>query len=400
MKDFSIIKQRCDESSALASKVIDEYLIYFAAARNNLGNKMEQDFARFRHVTRSFPEELTNRLKAQYLAHKIFKKDGLINKILGHKDIKHRSDSEISFLQYQAENPWKFSFSVIIDNPEDSFYTMEDVFSEEQYLLHSPGIKETLKDMKPILWLNTIAFNGECWQSYGVIAPFQSFGPDDIYFFATELDPSITDENDLQRHIEEDPMPYMMLISGQRSPIIVHNEDQLVQTISEFEPESFDPDIFLNDFDTEYSDGIYRLGLRNWDLPPHFSVAYYDEYSNILLLSAMTDRGYDALAGKLISLGQDVSTEPFIRVGVPMITAASNILKRKFNLVPYEHLFEKKSSPSEKENLNKINKVISMIIPDINAGRKPDPEKLASLTGADLDTVKQIIDQVLKKTQK
>lgn len=397
MKDYTIIRHKCAENSDIAAKVIDEYIIYFAASRNNLEKRMEQDFARFRHITRSFPEELTNRLKAQYLAHKVFKENGLINKFLGHPDLKRLNPAEFSFLQFQAEHPWRFSFAVIIDNPADDFYMMEDVFTSEQYLLYSPGVTDTLGDFSPQLWFNTIAFNGECWQSYGVIASYQSFGPDDIYFFATEVNRSISDETDLLRHLEDDPLPYMMLINGQRMPLIVHNDDQLVQAVSEYEPESFDNVRFQDEFVTEFNEGVYRLALKDWDGPPHHSIAYYDEHTNTLLLSAMTDRGYSSLAAKLNSLGYDVSPEPFVRVGLPMVSTAENILRRKINLLPNEDLFLRESTPQEKENLNRINKVIEMIIPEINAGRVPDPEKLASLAGTDVETVKNIIEQLRKK---
>lgn len=397
MKDYTIIKQKCDESTAIAAKVIDEYIIYFAASRNNLQKRMEQDFARFRHITRSFPEELTNRLKAQYLAHKVFRKNGLINKLLGHPDLKRLSALEIRFLQFQAEHPWKFSFSVIIDNPADNFYMMEDVFTSEQYLLYSPGVTDTLGDFKPQLWFNTIGFNGECWQSYGVIASYQSFCPDDIYFFATEVNRSLSDEMDLLRHLEDDPLPYMMLISGQRMPLIVHNDDQLVHAVSEYEPESFDNVRLQDDFVAEFNDGVYRLALKDWDGPPHHSIAFYDEHTNTLLVSAMTDSGYTALAGKLNSLGYDVSPEPFVRVGLPMVSTAESILRRKINLLHFEDHFIKESTPRDKENLNRINKVIEMIIPEINAGRVPDPEKLASLAGTDVETVNNIIEQLRRK---
>lgn len=397
MKDFAAIKRKCDETTEAGIKLIDGFLIWFAASRNNLDRRMEQDFARFRHITRSFSEELTNRLKAQYIVHKIFRKDGLINKFLGNPELKRLSAADISFLQYQAENPWKFSFAVIIDFPAENFFMMEDVFTSEQYLLYSPGITETLKESNPLLWFNTISYNGECWQSFGVIASYQSFGPDDIYFFATELNPDITGGDEIIKHIEDDPLPYMMLLSGARMPLLVHNDDLIVHTVSEFEPGSFSSARFSADFDEEYNNGVYRLSLKEWDGEPHKAYAYYDEAGASMLLSAMTDKGYDALARKLISLGEDAPAEPFVRVGLSMLTTASDILRRKINLVPYEHLFLKKSSGEEKADLEMINRVISMIIPEINAGRKPDAEKLASLTGADIETVNDIIAQLSRR---
>jgi len=95
---------------------------------------------------------------------------------------------------------------------------MEDVFSDQEFLLYSPGVTKTLEDQSIILWFNLISFNGACWQSFGPIGTYKSFEPDDIFFFATELNPEIADEQELLANLEENPIPYMMLLSGGNYP--------------------------------------------------------------------------------------------------------------------------------------------------------------------------------------
>jgi len=400
MKDFNTVKLICEENSKISSKVVDEFLIYYAAARNNLEQEMNLRFAEYKHITQKFQSEWTNKLKAQFIAHKIFKKDGLIKRYFNHAEVRNLKREEIKYLEQQADYPWKFSFSIIKENQSDNFYLMEDVFRNEEFLLYSPGVAATLKSQPVILWFNMIAYNGSCWQSYGPIGAYRSFEPDDIFFFATELDSDIFDENDMLSKVEHDPVPYMMLLAGANYPLIVNKKDQVVYVQAEYNMENMNTRNLTDSFITEYNKGVYRLSLKKWNEHPHFSQAYFDENSKTLLLSSMTDRGFSALVEGLNKYGYEFSDEPLIRVNLTMVSTASEILKKKIDLIKYEKLFSKKSSPAEKENLDKLNLLISLALPDINAGREPDIKSLAVKAGLDLATAQEVIAQVSKNLKK
>ena len=303
MKDFNTVKLICEENSKISSKVVDEFLIYYAAARNNLEQEMNRRFAEYKHITQKFQTEWTNKLKAQFIAHKIFKKDGLIKRYFNHAEVRNLKREEIKYLEQQADYPWKFSFSIIKENQSDNFYLMEDVFRNEEFLLYSPGVTATLKSQPVILWFNMIAYNGSCCQSYGPIGAYRSFEPDDIFFFATELDSDIFDENDLLSKVEHDPVPYMMLLAGANYPLMVNKKDQIVYVQAEYNMENMNTRNLTDSFITEYNKGVYRLSLKKWNEHPHFSQAYFDENRKTLLLSSMTDRGFSALVEGLNKYG-------------------------------------------------------------------------------------------------
>ena len=397
MKDFETIKLICEENSKISSKVIDEFLLYYAADRNNLEHEMDQRLASYKHITRKFQKEWINRLKAQYLAHKIFRKDGLIKSYLNHTALKKLNIEEKNYLEFQAEHPWRFSFSMIKINPAEDFYVMEDVFTEEEFLLFSPGVTKTLEDQSVILWLNLISFNGTCWQSYGPIGAYKSFEPDDIFFFATELKPDIVDEQELMVNLEHNPVPYMMLLSGANTPLIYNKEDQLIHVMAEYDLDSINTKSLTKSFKTEYNKGVYRLSLKNWSKPPHFSQAYFDEKRKIILLSSMTDRGFSALAEGLNEYDYNFSADPFLRINLSMISTASDILKRKIRLIEYEDLFSIETSQPDQENLDKLNTLLKSVLPDINAGREPDIEALAVKAGVDIQIARDIIKQIMGK---
>jgi hypothetical protein len=390
MKDFETIKLICEENSKISAIVIDEFLLYYAAERNNLEHEMNQKFAAYKHITHKLKKEWINRLKSQYIVHKVFKKDGLIKSYLNHTALKKLDIKERNWLEFQAEHPWRFSFSVIKSCPADSFYIMEDVFSDQEFLLYSPGVTKTLEDQSVILWLNLISYNGACWQSFGPIGAYKSFEPDDIYFFATELKPGIADEQELLANLENNPVPYMILLSGANYPLTYNKGDQLIHVIAEYDLETINTKSLTKSFKTEYNKGVYRLSLKNWSEPPHFSQAYFDENKKIILLSSMTDRGFKALA-------KGFSANPFLRVNLSMISTASDILKRKIRLIEYEDLFSIKTSQPDQENLDKLNTLLKLVLPDINAGREPDIKALAVKAGVDIKTARKLITNVTEK---
>lgn len=397
MQDFEKIKLVCEENSKISAKLVDEFLIYYAAERNNLEKDMNQQFATYKHITQNFQSEWVNMLKSQYIAHKIFKKGGLIRTYLNHPALNKLKSDERKYLEFQAENPWRFSFSVIKGNPDENFFEMEDVFKEEEFLIYSPGMTETLKTQPAILWFNMIAFNGSCWQSYGPIGAYRSFEPDDIFFFATELRPDIENEEELLENLENNPLPYMMLLCGANYPLIANKKDQMLHVMAEYDIENLDTKNLTAGFKTEYNKGIYRLSLKKWSKHPHFAQAYYNEKNKTLTLSSMTDRGFKALVKGLNEYGYDFASDPFVRVNLTMLKTASDILKRKIDIIEYDHLFSKESSPATKEGIEKLNMFLNLAMPEINAGLQPDIDALVAKAGIDSDTAKELIAQIDKK---
>jgi hypothetical protein len=103
----------------------------------------------------------------------------------------------------------------------------------------------------------------------------------------------------------------MMLLSGANLPLIYNKEDHLVQVMAEYNLDSIITKSLTKSFKTEYNKGVYRLSLKNWSEPPHFSQAYFDENKKIILLSSMTDRGFKALAEGLNEYGYNFSVIHF-----------------------------------------------------------------------------------------
>ncbi len=399
MTDFKELHTICQENSEMCRSLVEEFLVFYAARNENLDREMDERLSRYRHITREFKDGWINLLKMQYIVHRIFKKDGLINKYLNHSALKNLDTQERGYLEHQAKHPWKFSFSVINGHPAENFYSMEDEFTGDTFLLYSPGVTKILKEQYVTLWFNLIGYNGACWQSFGPIGAYQSFQPDDIFFFATELKPYKWMESgeDIMADVEENPVPYMMLLSGAAYPLSFHKEDQIVQVIAEYDYDSFDTGGLDRHFKVEYAEGVYRIMLKRWGGHPHFSTVYYNEKSKVLSLSSLTDRGFNALVRRLNEHGYNLSYEPDIRVNMSMLTTAKKILRKDIRLNEYESLFTAEPSAEDKIFISRLNRMMKMALQDINAGREPDIETMAEKAGVDVETAREILGQVMKK---
>lgn len=394
MPDFAHIRSVCQASTTITKSAIDDFLVPYAAQKEQLVREMDVRFGRSPNAVRQLQPGWVNLFKAQYIGHRIFRKGGFIKKYLNHAAVKDLTPQERNYLNDQASVPWRFSFSIITAAPDTDFYQMEDVFSGESFLLYSPSVTKTLAEGSVTLWFNLIGFNGHCWQSFGPVTGFRSFAPDDIFFFATELNSKIETEEELMEDVEANPVPYMLLVTGSNYPATFHGEDEMIQAVGEFPLFNFDSTRFRKDFTVEYVQNVYRMKPGVWAEPPHFASAYYSEKENTLLLTALTDSGYEALARALIKHGLNISAEPDIRLHLPMIICIQNILGKDLHLNPYEELFNTKPTPGKQAEVDRLNHLLSLALPYINAGQDPDVSTLAKEAGVEEETARDVLAQM------
>ena len=396
MEDFLKIKKACEQNTALSVAILDRFLLSYAAEKDKLGKEADQRLNVYKHITEKFGRQWFNMLKSQYIIHRLMKKGGLITKYLKHAAINNLEENKRDWMAFQSENPWRFSFSEVKSQPEKDFYQMEDVFSGENYLLYSPSIKDIVsRDGEKELWFNLIGYNGTCWQTYGPLSGYASFSPDDIFFFATELNSSIEDEAGLMADIDKNPVPYMMLFAGSTQPSVVHEGERLVMVISEQDGTIAKVQEMERDFNVSYTGGVYRLGLKDWEVSPHFSVAYYNEKSQTVQATALTEKGFESLIAALDKYDVKIEKNADIYLGPSMHNTAAEILKREIELMPLELLFEQENEEEMDEQLQKLNELAGLAIADVTAEKEPDLEALAAQVGIDLESNRHVIEKII-----
>lgn len=397
MPDYSQLRAICQNDSRISKAVIDDNLIYYASMRDRVDQDFEKKITKFAHVVREMPANWKGLVKAQFIGHKIFKRGGLIGKYLNHSAVKQLKPEEKNYLEKVASHPWRFSFCEITANPSPDFYEMEDVFSGELYLLHSPSITQTLREHAVWLWFNLIGYNGSCWQTFGPVIAFKSFSPDDIFFYATEINPWIESDADIMLDIDENPVQYMILAAGSNYPLLEMRGHEIVQVYGEARSSRIEVESFRKEFTVEYAESVFRLRHAVWSDPPYSSDAYYVEESGSVFLIGLTDVGYHEMSLLLKKFGIEIPTDPDIRIHVPILSVMEKLFKKRPQLDPYAQLFETKKSPQTEAMLANLNQFMALALPYINSGNDPDVDELAKKAGVDPEVARDFLTTALDK---
>jgi len=399
MNSFDKIKTNAEQNHSITSEFVDQFLIYYAAAKDRLERKFERAVRPYRHIVSVMPKGWKGFLETQFIAHEIFKQGGLVRKYLNHSEINLRSDDELEYLKLGKNHPWRYSFCEVLDNPHPDFYTMHDLFTDEEYLLYSGGMSGILLEIPDVqTWFLLIGSDGMCMQTYGAIVYFKSFDRQDITFFARELDPDLESNTGIVEHIEQNPLPYSMLFAGAEYPFVLHKTHFIKHCAARYIDEDFSSEPFNDSFLIEYTNNLYRMKLKNWDEFPHFAVAYYDEEEATLHLTAMTRLGFEKLVEAVNNGGYDLPSEPMDAVSPAMLKTASDILKQEIKINPFDDFFVPKDDGNE--SLDGFNRYLRLLMDARNSGIKPDIRKMAEEAGIDYYTAVDLTEQVMKKIER
>ena len=248
------------------------------------------------------------------------------------------------------------------------------------------------------LWFNLISYNGSCWQTFGPICHFLGFQAGDIHFFTSVLQTpqAWLDRQEIMSYVEKNPVPFFFLMTSANVPLVYYKRDQMIGMKAEYDYEILKLDEIGDSMIIEEKKGIFRLRLKGWDGPPHFSSAYFDEKNKILTLHALTEAGYDQLITRLNQYGYELSPIPDYRVNMSMLATASNILKKEVKLDEHEHLFEPKITTKDQGVLDELNQLMEILTPEIDAGRTPDVAAISKQTGIDPRTINDLTAHLLK----
>lgn len=344
MEDFDKIRRHCAINMSKSRQVLDEFLMYYAAERDGIGNLFDKQIKKYKKAAAMLPQSTINRIKSQFILHRVFRENGLIQKYLNHSLINALPAKEYEFLRECSETPWRYSYGKIVDRPAKDFFWIVDEFTAEKYLLFSPGLSQTIDDFPTTDFIfNLISFNGECFETYGPIGGFDSVDGDDIFYFATEKSYEIESNLDLVNDLQMDPVPYCLLISAMGKPRMKSRGREIAVHKSEESIDNVDLERLQSNFKTKEVMGVYRFTIDEVEEFPHFAFAYYDTKSSLFTLKADTDFGYNTLREFLGKFGVDFHTIPDEKVHLTFLPTIENVLRRPMNVDPYATLFEEES---------------------------------------------------------
>jgi hypothetical protein len=397
MMNYQEIQQKCTAFADLSVDVLDLFLIDYHLKRTIEYSKLPGQLKKYDKQLKQLPGNALDLIIAEYAAYEIFKASGAIHKYLKNSDIVGLPKAEYQYLSDMAKHPWRFSFSMIVGTPAPGFFKMIDVFTDEEYLLYSPGIHDDIQEEKriPSLCFNLISFNGDCWQTFGIVKCFNAFTVDDVFFLAQQLNPKIELEEEVMLEVDKQCIPFILMILGSKFPkTSARGFDMLYVGATEY-MEDIDDEFLAEDFDIQRKSNIIKFTFEELSLFPHNAVAYYDKKRSELSRFAMTLEGYDQMSEALIDSGIMVDPGFDFCITPAMLTTAGSILGRKPVITsPYENLFQATPSQEEIEENQKLNAFLEELKPYINRGEKPDLNALAFTYDIDLEFVEEIWEKL------
>ncbi|MEI6885947.1 MAG: hypothetical protein WCO02_15750 [Bacteroidota bacterium] len=397
--DFEKMADHCLRHKKISDKVLDQFLMPFIARREGMDRKMNAYTQKYLHIIRKMPKEFFPMAMGEYIMGKTLAPDGLIHKYLNNIQLKSLEKTEREFLEFQADNPWRYCFARIAGREARDFFILRDAFSEDEFLLYSSGVEAFWTEgRKQDLYFLLTGFNGLCFHTYGNILPFRSFDADDIYFYGTEVFPEVDSDALLMASVYKDPIPYMMLASGMEFPVTMSGIHKLRQFVAVDEIAGIATDKLKETFSVQWNANIYRISHQDWSGPPHFASAYFNESNGEFSRYSLTEEGFRELSRMLIASGLLIDVKEDYSVGMSMLVTMQEILKKKINLYEYESLFpEKETNPMSQEDLNGLNRFMKLLLPYINAGTQPDLEILARQAGIEPETAHSLYQQIKNK---
>jgi hypothetical protein len=343
MINYQGLKEICCNTE-ISHSIWDNFLIDYALSQDKIDTEFENRLNDFRHVCNELPATLINLFKSQYIIHRVLKQDGLIRRYILHPAIQNLDTIQLSYILRSGIFPWRYSFSKIISSPGHDFYEMEDIFTGESFLLYSPFISTTLAVHPVSTWFSLIVNKNFCWRTFGPVGFSRCFDARDIIFFATELNNLIESVEDLLNDIENNPVPYMLLMLSSNSPTIMHGGFETAHVTSFVKVIFSDMEEFRKDFKLEYTPGVYKITHNTWSAAPHFAEAFYDEEKELLVLYGLTDNGYQQMASKLNEFKLNLPIVPDVRIHQPLIPIINKLVNREVEINPYRSRFEIKPS--------------------------------------------------------
>lgn len=398
MLDKRKLAYTCRRDSELTARLIDNLLIPLAEDKERLDSlflkRLDDEYG---HLLEELEPEWIYALVQQYIAYKLFGLHRHVKKYLNEPQLARRSAREKGFLESRLFNLWHFAFARVKEDLGNDFFVMRNVLTKEEFLLYSPGVGKYESDGEHSLYFILLTFNGECYQTYGPIMPYSGLQPLDLLYFAGQLDEKINEYSEVHQKIQEDPVPFMLLMVASTFPLTFHKKDLVVFGLSEVNVASLDLKRWEDSFKIEEQDGVYELNLKRWWSHPHFAHCHYAPHDGKFIVSAATERGWEKLVQVINDLGIELDLQPDACATAAGAIGTERVLGKNGVRSPYGEMFVPEISEEEEAELERINYFLSLLMPYLNSGEEYDLRELADRAGIAYDEAHMVAEQIKER---
>ncbi|TVR78374.1 MAG: hypothetical protein EA409_10635 [Saprospirales bacterium] len=398
------ISQYCEVRMEICKNLVDNELVPYSAKHDKTDQKFNRELNNYSIAAKGIPESLIASLRGQFMGFTIFKKGGLIKKYLENGVFSNKSREEISYLKGFLKKPMRYAFCHLLEKKASDFYLLHDSMLDKEFLIYSPAMTRTMRDLDQVIdfWLLLINDNGKCFETYGPVLYFMSLSTDDVIFFAISkmagknLGKNIGKE--FSKDLNNDPVPYLMLAKAMTfNQTVVRGQPVLLFTSAQELEFLIDPELLEFNFEIEYNQGVYKLGLINLDQWPHFSRAYFNEDTLSLEIHSMTENGFLSLIDALHKCGIIVDDEPDFVLQPYLSGLIQEILKKDGNPDEYGILFNEEDDllpggEDSDEQMESMNNFLFLLLEDLNQGKEPNLKELSKKSNLPMEVAQQLME--------
>lgn len=401
MLDYREIKINAEKhiqiSNTLYVQLIKDHVLY----KEKLKEPIEGLFKRYPIISEKIKDAYSFELFFScMIMQKVFRKNGLIHKLIKHENFRSRSSDEKEILRHYLNQPCVFRHCIIKNIPKPDFFEMIDSFTGEEFLVYSPSMTKTYQMNKnPKSWLLLVFDNGLCKHTFGPVLGLKYFGADDFYFLASELNKNIESDEDVWNEINLNPFPFLnfsVLASIHREK---ESDEEIANYFSIYTDIDLDIERLSEKFQFYRKENQFKFILKGQEKETFNCIGYYDESEHTLYLSALLKRAYVDFIEELRKFNTEISPDYHMKLNILLTSNISKLLGYEVGLHPMDLTF----NPRVKEEDNvfiKFNHFMHEAVELRNRGIEPNIMQLSIKHDLDYTFALENWEAFLKNEQK
>jgi hypothetical protein len=242
-------------------------------------------------------------------------------------------------------------------------------------------------------------FNGECYQTYGVINFFKGYTVNDFRYFAENTNHHFRKDGDLSDSIFHNPVPFMLLCRFSEIPLGGDNEGLIEYCHHSTTVEEFNPEEYYSILEFQEEDGVLRGTPKTEKNPGKIVSLYYEQKRKTLHVFTNSYNRYLTIL-KTINKKIAFPKEPSLRITPLMRIAVEKILGIKPYILKLTQIFEERLEPEVEHKLSTLNAAIADMIEKHAHGEACSLEELQKTHGLTQGEANLLQNDLKKITQK
>ncbi|MBN2508696.1 MAG: hypothetical protein JXB03_00410 [Spirochaetales bacterium] len=339
--------EHLSEKLKAASRQYSDYLsrvtgsVFRFSKDLKLNREFDREIKTYRELVSQFPEAWEDTARGEYCFFRVFSSTLLLKKFLK-RNRDQMMESDVRITNQFMQNPWEYILFEV-QKTEGTLVYARDALTGEDFYLESPQVAE-LKQNGAKLFFSLVFFNGEGYQTYGIIQYFKGVTPHDFEYFSRRVNSNVYETGGIDGVMNRFPVPFKVLFAFSEIPFVVHKQEEIRYCASVNEIPGFEVDVVEGYSAKGESGPVVKFSFVQEDDPLRSGSLYVNTLTGEVILLATSVSMYRELSDKLPF---DFGPEPDEDAGLVMMTATEKITGQLFPGTVYDELFSDNNAQQE-----------------------------------------------------